>query len=154
LLVVIVAAGLLAAVTTTAAVVVGGYFDGQRDELSQRVAGLRSALRTGRDSTSGAPAAQRALEQRKHAAPSSVVVLEALSTILPDDTYVTEFRIDGSKLQITGVSRNAASLIQLIEQSPHFTRATFFAPTTRSPGDRGEQFHIEAAIQQKLAPGT
>jgi general secretion pathway protein L len=150
----IVSVGVMAAISTAAAIVVGGYFDGQRDELSKRVADLRSALRTGRDSTNGAPAAQRALERRKREIPSSVIVLEALSNILPDDTYVTEFRIDGNKLQITGLSSNAASLIRLIEQSPHFTRATFFAPTTRSPGDRGEQFHIEAAIQPTLAPGT
>ena len=43
--------------------------------------------------------------------------------------------------------RDAPALIKLIEQSQHFTRATFFAPTTRSPTDSGERFHIEAHIE-------
>jgi general secretion pathway protein L len=86
-----------------------------------------------------------ALMRRKHEGPSSLLVLEALSKALPDHTYVTELRVEDNKLRLTGVTRDAPSLIGLIEQSG-FTRASFFAPTTRSPGEPGERFHIEAII--------
>ena len=94
------------------------------------------------------------LERRKQSTPSSVIVLEALSQILPDHTFVTELRVEGDKLQIVGVTRDAAALIALIEQSPHFKRATFYAPTTRTPGESGERFHVEAQIKPLFAVGT
>jgi general secretion pathway protein L len=98
--------------------------------------------------------ALRALEKRKRTTPSSVIALEALSALLPDDTYVTELRIDGEKLQIVGMTSDAPSLIRLIEQSPHFARATFFAPTTRTPGTTKEQFHIDAQINPVFTFGS
>ena len=77
---------------------------------------------------------------------------DPLSQILPDHTYVTELRIEGDKLRLTGVTRDAPSLIGLIEQSPHFTNATFFAPTTRAPTDSGDRFNIEARIMPVFTP--
>jgi general secretion pathway protein L len=53
-----------------------------------------------------------------------------------------------------GITRDAPSLIELIEQSAQFTRATFFAPTTQAPGDPGERFHIEVRIKPEFAQGT
>ena len=70
---------------------------------------------------------------------------------MPDDTYLTELHVADGKLEITGVTREAASLIQIIEQTEQFRNATFFAPTTRAPLEAGEQFHIEAQILPVLS---
>ena len=140
LLVVSVAAGS----SITASTVATGQLEAEQQDLSRRIAERRAALRAGREASG---ISENTLQARKNATPSSVVMLEALSQLLPDHTYVTELRIEGDKLQVVGITRDAPSLIELIEQSPHFTRATFFAPTTRSPEDPGERFHVEARIK-------
>ena len=57
-------------------------------------------------------------------------------------------------MQVVGVTRDAPSLIELIERSPNFAHATFFAPTTRTAGEQGERFHIEAHINPVFSFGT
>jgi general secretion pathway protein L len=133
-------------------VIVGGELDARQADLTHRIAAQRAKLRAGHDAVQDSALAT--LERRRQETPSSVIVLEVLSQILPDHTYVTELRIQGDKMQVVGVTRDAPSLIRLIEQSAHFTRATFFAPTTRSPSEPGEHFHIEARIEPVFTPRT
>jgi len=130
--------------------IVGTFLTTQQDELARQISGIRSAAGVTRGSMT---TVQRALERRKHDAPSAVLVLETLSKILPDQTYVTELRLEGNKLRLTGITRDAPSLIGLIERSGRFMRASFFAPTTRSLSDTGDRFHIEAIIKS-FGPST
>jgi len=143
-------AGGLAAAAIAGDVIGGGQIDARQADVSYRIGAQRAKLRAGGDAVRDSALA--ALERRRHETPSSVIVLEVLSRILPDHTYVTELRIQGDKMQVVGVTRDAPSLIRLIEQSQHFTRATFFAPTTRSPSEAGEHFHIEARIEPVFTP--
>jgi general secretion pathway protein L len=143
--------GLAAAITMGYSAFALDSLDAEQQALSQRISARRAALRASPEFT---VSAQRMLERRKQSTPSNVIVLEALSQILPDHTFVTELRIEVDKVQIVGVTRDAAALIGLIEQSPHFTRARFYAPTTRTPGDPGERFHIEAQVKPIFAVGT
>ena len=133
------------ALGASAAIVVGNDLDAERTDLARRIAARHAALTSGRASI--ADEALSALEARKRATPAGVIVIEALSQTLPDDTYLNELRIEDGKVQIAGLTRDAPALIKLIEQSQHFTHATFFAPTTRAPTDSGERFHIEAHIE-------
>ena len=150
LLLLLVGAGAVGAVSVAASAVIGGMIETQRDDLTRRIAERRAAIQPGHDATSEAALD---LQRHKRETPSSVIVIEALSRVLPDDTYLTELRILGDKMQIVGVTRDAPSLIRLIEQTSHFSRATFFAPTTRSPSESGERFSIEAHLEPVYTPG-
>jgi general secretion pathway protein L len=145
-------AGLAAGISISAAVVLADNLSARQDDLSRRIGDRRAALRAGLDAA--ANSALSRLERRKYEDPAVVIVLDELSKVLPDHTYVTELRFQGKSMQVIGVTRDAPALIGLIEQSPHFTRATFFAPTTRSPSDPGERFHIEVRLEPSYAPRT
>lgn len=144
--------GLSATISIGVSAVIADNLGSEQQELLRKISARRAAMRSVSDLSGGS--ALQALERRKQTTPSSVIVLEALSTLLPDDTYVTEFRVDGEKLQIVGITSDAPSLIRLIERSPHFKRATFFAPTTRSPGETRDRFHIEANINPVFTFGS
>jgi general secretion pathway protein L len=148
--VVLLSAGAAAAVALLATAYFGDGFDSEQQQLMQRISQRRAALRLGPDGGS----ALGLLAKRKQTGPSTVVVLEALSQALPDGTYVTELRIDGDKVQVIGMTQDAPSLIRLIEKSPQFARATFFAPTTRGQNEPGEQFHIEVRITPSFGSST
>jgi general secretion pathway protein L len=139
----VMAAGAIGAVT-----IIGGNLQARQDDLARSIAERRAAMVAARNAP-GDPttAAERALARRKNETPSSVIVLEVLSQILPDHTYVTELRIEADKLRFSGVTADAPGLIRLIEQSRHFTGATFFAPTTRGPSDTGDRFNIQAQME-------
>lgn len=145
----------VASAAAIASLLIATYFEGsmqsEQAELQRQIAERRAALRLDANASGSALGL---LAKRKQATPSSVMVLEAISRVLPDDTYVTELRIEGDKVQVVGMTKDAPSLIRLMEQSPQFTRATFFAPTTQAPNEPGERFHIEAHITAYFGSAT
>jgi len=141
LMLVLAAAAAMAVISIGVSSIAADSLDSEQQDLTRQISKRRAAMRQDGGN------AQRMLERRKQTTAASVIILEALSKVLPDHTFVTELRVEGGKVQVTGLTRDAPSLIRLIEQSPHFERATFFAPTTQQPGEPGERFHIEASIK-------
>jgi len=143
-------AAILAVLAVAADAVVGGDLQSRQNDVARRIAERRGIIRAGNDAVTNSALGK--LARRKNQTPADVIVLEALSNVLPDNTFVTELRVEGDKVQVVGITSDAPSLIRLIEQSPHFSRATFFAPTTRSPSDPGDRYHIEARIKPVFSP--
>jgi general secretion pathway protein L len=138
----------LAFMISLGAWLVAGGDAARMTDLQNRIAERRSELMNRRGPA--AEEALKALQARKWTTPSAVMSLESLSKILPDDAHLTEFRIEGRKVEIAGSAADAPALIRLIEQSRQFTQATFFAPTVRGPSG-GQSFHIEAHIEPSFA---
>ncbi|MGY4474243.1 PilN domain-containing protein [Bradyrhizobium sp. USDA 3364] len=139
-----------AAVSLLLNIYLGGWLQSEQEDLQHRISQRRAALRIDSSDSSGIGL----LAKRKQATPSSVMVLEAVSRVLPDTTYVTELRIENNKVQVVGLTQDAPSLIRLLEQSPQFNRATFFAPTTRAANESAERFHVEANITAYFGSGS
>jgi general secretion pathway protein L len=140
------------AVALVASMLIGNDLDGDLQDVQARISRQRAALRL--NTADGEGSAETLLARRKQTTPAAVLVLDAISKILPDSTYVTDLHIEGDRLQVAGLTKDAPILIRLIEQSPQFSRATFYAPTTRETNESGERFHIEAHINAYFESGS
>lgn len=80
---------------------------------------------------------------------SAVVhVLDEITRLLNDDTWLIRMRIYADEVEIFGYSKSASMLIGAIEQSPLFADVQFRAPVTRDPRVDAERFHIAFRITQ------
>jgi general secretion pathway protein L len=84
------------------------------------------------------------LVARKEARPMTIAVIDEMTRILPDNTWLSRIDIAGNEIQIQGQSEAAASLIGLIEESPAFENARFRSPVTQIPQTDAERFHLSA----------
>lgn len=71
-------------------------------------------------------------------------VLAAATSLLPDDTHLTDFAMHRRQLSMTGQSADAAKLIGLLAADPVFKDPAFSAPVTRSESRQSDIFSISA----------
>lgn len=83
-----------------------------------------------------------AIVKAKTEAPSVVRVLDRLTALLPDDTYLDQFNVVGREIEIEGTTRTSAALVRQLESSPMFAKVTYVAPATRDPVTGAERFHF------------
>jgi len=88
------------------------------------------------------------LEQKKQA-PMLAAVLAELSRTLPDDTWITQLSVDGSKVRLEGSSKAAANLIGILDRSDMFANAQFAAPLTQDARSNVERFDLVAEIRAR-----
>jgi general secretion pathway protein L len=92
------------------------------------------------------------LADRKAQTPTVSALLLETTGILPDDTWLTEFRVDGAGVEIAGVTASASALIGMLEQSGVFRNTSFRSPITSDPATGRERFSIAAQIIEKHPP--
>ena len=85
---------------------------------------------------------------------SRVTVLEELTRLLPDSAWVTDLRIDGETVDISGLAVSAAALVPLLERSKYFVDATSTASLTFDPREDKERFAIRARIRPVASAAT
>jgi general secretion pathway protein L len=126
---------------------------GAASAKSQALGGRVKTLQRQAIAPAGIPVAAGSPERVwawKAGAPSAVVLIEALSSALPDTAYLTEFTLQGTTLRLVGQAADAPALIQALERSGHLADVRFFAPTTRAADGTRFRFHIEARVQPRL----
>lgn len=73
-------------------------------------------------------------------------ILADLTAVLPDTAVLTELRLEGRNVEISGIAIQAAKLPQIMETSGRFTDVALVAPLTIEGRDR-ERFSIRASVR-------
>jgi general secretion pathway protein L len=86
------------------------------------------------------------LIDKKMEKPPVVAVLDTLSRLIKDDTWLAYAQYAGGQLQIQGESPAASTLISVLESSDVFANAKFVSPVTRDNVSKLERFQITVDI--------
>jgi general secretion pathway protein L len=82
----------------------------------------------------------------KAQAASPVLLIEELARLLPDDTWLVQFTLSESELEIEGLSLAAAALVAKLEAAPLFANVRFRTPVTRDPLTGREHFALMLTV--------
>lgn len=88
---------------------------------------------------------QKLLDEKK-STPAMVVVLNSLSSLIKDDTWLAYLQYSDGHIQIQGESPNASTLIAVLEESDLFANVRFVSPVTQDNISKLERFQITADI--------
>nr|WP_067294610.1 PilN domain-containing protein [Marinobacterium profundum] len=126
-------------------------------ERSERVARLEAELELPRSEAQRAQQVRTEIDvlvngrqflgRKKAAQVPALVILDELTRLLPDNTWLSRFELNGKTLRIQGESGSASSLIGLLETSDQFMAVDFNSPVTINPRSRRERFSIEAQLE-------
>jgi general secretion pathway protein L len=98
--------------------------------------------------------------EKKYAYPSAFRVIDEVSRVLPDDTWLTQMEMktiakgkeNQRELLVRGESANAGRLVQLVEESTLFAQTAPRSPTTKIQPGPGEIFDLGAQVKPLAAP--
>lgn len=84
--------------------------------------------------------------ETKMSRPPVVAMLEEITRLLPDNTWLQQFDIKGQEISVQGVTNSSSRLINLFEKSRLFEDAQFKSPLVKAPGGE-ERFQLAAVIK-------
>jgi general secretion pathway protein L len=89
------------------------------------------------------------LIDEKNASPMMVDILNTLSTLIDDRTWLAYLQYSEHHLQIQGESPSASTLIGVLESNDIFTKARFVSPVTQNNINKLERFQITVDTTKK-----
>jgi hypothetical protein len=97
---------------------------------------------------------------KKYAYPSAMQVLDDVTKLMPDDTWITQYEVKSAtrgkepyrEMMLKGESANAGQLVSLLEDSHKFVDAAPRSPTMKVQPGPGEIFDFSARVKPLPAP--
>jgi general secretion pathway protein L len=90
--------------------------------------------------------------QRRYQEVPPLRLLNELTTLVPDSSWITQLVVRNRSVEIVGYSPRATDLIPRFEGSALFEGPQFRAPITLAPDGKGERFDLTFAIRPEQSP--
>ena len=123
-------------------------------ELQAGTARMKARVQTARDAQGRSQAMLAEIEKFRRlraSFPSKAVALEELTRLIPDTAWITDLRIDGATVDISGLAASAVALVPTLERSTFFVDATLTAPLTFDQSQDKERFSIRVRFRTTVA---
>ncbi|MGZ8244735.1 PilN domain-containing protein [Methylomagnum sp.] len=88
----------------------------------------------------------RFLQDKKLTEPVLVDMLEELSRLIPDNTWLNGLQYKDRRVVMQGQSPSASKLIELLEASGYFKNTSFVSPVTKDTGSGLERFQLASDV--------
>ncbi len=111
---------------------------------------LAAKVKTFREKLSAEKQSQQAISElasRKSNGPKLANVLNALSVALPDSSFVTGLRVEGTTATFDGLAADPEGLVSTLESSTLFASVTFAGPVIHNPGEDKSRFSMRMEIE-------
>lgn len=80
-------------------------------------------------------------------------ILKELTSILPNDAWLTGLKLKGNTLEINGYATSATGLLPILDASAYFDKVEFASPTVRDRILKSDRFRIKMQIVRKGQQG-
>lgn len=135
-----------------------GALNDELDEKIQQMSARAARVRQIVDRATSESRLLSVLRAARRTGPQFVDLWEETARILPDDAYVTDFRLSETKpneraLDLVGFASSAVGLPARFNKSPLFGDAGLTAPITPDPREKREGFSLQAKLEQMTAEG-
>jgi len=140
-------AALLALTLASHAWIEGALYNRALERALRDLQSHAQQLRRQNQETSTLQARAVLLENLRAANWHRLDILQQLTKLLPDGTWLQELHISEDTMEINGYSNHAAELVPPLENSPFFTQVEFTAPILRDNQNR-EVFRIRMRLKQ------
>ncbi len=86
------------------------------------------------------------LVDKRRAVPTPLQILNEITRLVPDDSWISRMQVQGQTIEIFGASRNVSTLVNILSKAPLFGDPVFLSPITAAIGGEAQQFHLSIDI--------
>jgi general secretion pathway protein L len=81
---------------------------------------------------------------------SKTLILNELTTLLPDTAWVSDLKIEGPNLELTGLAQSAANVVRILERSSTFSDVSLASAVTFDQRNNQERFSLRLRLRGAL----